>query len=281
MQRNWTLVKSVRRLIPSPLIPAIETAYRLGFRMRLKLRCRITDTLDRIRGSDPKLPPAMLRFRVSESVDANEFYRIGSGCAHLIEQSLQSTGRTIAPGLRILDFGCGCGRTLRWLLVRHPESEFYGVDVDVTAIEWCIEHLQPGRFKGTSALPPLPFPAGHFDVVYSISVFTHLDQHMQDVWLSELRRILKSDGVLLITVHGPKAAEALDSEGRDQLKQLGFLHRKSTKLKAFVPDWYHTTWHTEKYIIERVSSHFTKFQYRTVKDGLQDVVVGWGSRPAR
>jgi ubiquinone/menaquinone biosynthesis C-methylase UbiE len=37
--------------------------------------------------------------------------------------------------------------------------------------------------------PPLPFPDDHFDLVFSSSVFTHIDEHAQDLWLAELRRV--------------------------------------------------------------------------------------------
>lgn len=220
----------------------------------------------------------MLRFRVSESIATGEFYRIGSGSAHLIEESLQTAGKMIPPGVRILDFGCGCGRTLRWLLLRHPNSEFHGVDVDLEAIEWCAKHLKPGRFYATSPTPPLPFPSKHFDVVYSISVFTHLDECMQDLWLSELGRVLKADGVLLFTVHGSLAAQQLDPEGKEALRYSGFVHRRSTKLKGLVPDWYQTTWHSQEYILAQLSRRFSNARYQIVPDGMQDVVTAWGHR---
>ena len=220
----------------------------------------------------------MLRFRVGESIDAAEFSRIGSDCAHLIEESLQAAGKGIAPGSRILDFGCGCGRTLRWLLPRYPNSEFHGVDVDAEAVEWCMKNVKPGHFQATSPISRLPFPNKHFDVVYSISVFTHLDEHMQDQWLSELRRVLKMDGVLLFTVHGSLAAQELDPQGREALEGYGFVHRRSMKLKGLVPDWYQTTWHSKEYIVARLSRWFTNARYQTVPDGMQDVVIAWGCR---
>ena len=275
MLRTRKLVTSLRGLIPLSVVPAVRTAYHLAFRMQLQLRCRMADILDRARANDHKLPPAMLRFRVSGLIDTRDFYRIGSGCARLIEESLQTAGKTIAPGVRILDFGCGCGRTLRWLLLRHPNSEFHGVDVDLEAIKWCTKHLKPGRFQATSPFPPLPFPNNHFDIVYSISVFTHLDECMQDVWLSELSRVLKPDGVLVLTVHGTLAAQELDPDAREVLKRSGFLHRHSMKLKGLVPDWYNTTWHSEEYILARLSRWFLNTRYQRVPDGMQDVVVAW------
>ena len=81
-----------------------------------------------------------------------------------------------------------------------------------------MKNVKPGHFQATSPISRLPFPNKHFDVVYSISVFTHLDEHMQDQWLSELRRVLKMDGVLLFTVHGSLAAQELDHKEGKLLK---------------------------------------------------------------
>ncbi len=41
--------------------------------------------------------------------------------------------------------------------------------------------------------------------VYSVSVFTHLDERGQFDWLAEVRRVLRPGGVALLTVHGEAA----------------------------------------------------------------------------
>ncbi len=59
--------------------------------------------------------------------------------------------------------------------------------------------------------PPLPFEDASLALVYSISVFSHLDEHHQDQWLGELRRVLKPGGVALLSVHGEYAFEQFRS----------------------------------------------------------------------
>ena len=51
-----------------------------------------------------------------------------------------------------------------------------GVDVDADAVDWCNKHLAQGRFLATASTPPLPYPAEHFDIVYCLSVFTHVNR---------------------------------------------------------------------------------------------------------
>jgi SAM-dependent methyltransferase len=238
--------------------------------LRLRLWCA-----DRFRAPPPEgaVPPAMLRFRVSESLSVAEFLRVGEGCAKLIERHFHDMGMDLADARRVLDFGCGCGRTIRWFLREGGGAQWHGADVDAEAVDWCRRHLPPGRFLATEPVPPLPYPAEHFDAIYCLSVFTHLDESMQDLWLAELRRILKPQGVLLLTVFGPAAAGELDDEGREMLRSHGFVHRRSRKLRGIVPDWYHTSWHSREYILARLRGQFGDVRYHVIPDGRQDVVV--------
>jgi len=218
----------------------------------------------------------MLRYRVSELIGREDFLLIGEGCAQIMEQQSREMGVELSQARRVLDFGCGCGRTLRWFLLNFPDVEFHGADVDAEAIAWCRQNLLGGRFVQANPLPPLSYPAGYFDVIYCLSVFTHLDEPAQDLWLRELARILAPGGLLLFSVHGARAAEVLDENGRTALRANGFVHQRTQKLKGIMPDWYQTSWHTERYIVERVSGLFDDVQYRDTSGGMQAFVLGRG-----
>jgi SAM-dependent methyltransferase len=182
-------------------------------------------------------------------------------------------GTSLNEAKRVLDFGCGCGRTLRWLAESYPTTEFYGVDVDADAIAWCAKNLEGSTFVNTSKLPPLPFPSGHFDIVYCFSVFTHLDEALQNIWLSELKRVVRPQGIVILTVHGQRAVKGLDKDAAIELARKGFVHRRSCKLTGLVPDWYHTSWHSEAYIVARLRRLFTDVHYAVVCDGIQDLLA--------
>jgi cyclopropane fatty-acyl-phospholipid synthase-like methyltransferase len=101
--------------------------------------------------------------------------------------------------LRVLDFGCGCGRVMSYMGGVAPASTIHGSDIDGEAIAWCERifrgEVKRGRFSfGVNQdRPPTAFDSGHFDLVYAISVFTHLPEDLQFQWLAELRRITRGD----------------------------------------------------------------------------------------
>src|SRR3984957_6997253 len=187
-------------LIPPALRPIARAIYHKAFRLQLRTEFWCADRLSKAPSPVP-VPPAILRYRVSELLSVSEFLRIGAGCASLIRQRVDDMGIAIGSAHRVLDFGCGCGRTIAWLL-RDSDAEFHGVDVDRDAVDWCKNNLRDGHFLANASIPPLPYPNEYFDVVYCLSVFTHLNESMQDLWIEELSRILKPGGVLLLTIYG-------------------------------------------------------------------------------
>lgn len=241
---------------------ALRPAYHRLYRLGVRTACVAAD-LARPRD----LPPAMLRYRVSESLSIPMFRNVGLKCAMVIEESV-----SLGDGTRVLDFGCGCGRTLRWMIERHPAVDFTGVDCDAEAIDWCRAAFPRAAFHATQADPPLPFTDHSFDAVYCISVFTHLDEAAQDRWLRELARVLKPGGRLLLTIHGAGAAQALGAAKITELQERGFFHTRSRKLDGIMPAWYQTSWHTAEYMMSRMAESFEAGKLRRVEDGTQDVL---------
>jgi hypothetical protein len=91
--------------------------------------------------SDLPLPPPRLRHRVHGAMDAESFLQVGSACARDIAALTKHHGRELATFERVLDFGCGCGRTLRFFKDHPPTQRLYGTDIDASAINWCRKRL--------------------------------------------------------------------------------------------------------------------------------------------
>ena len=118
-------------------------------------------------------------------------------------------------GRRVLEFGCGSGRILRQFLPDTVLGEFWGCDLHAPTIAWLQQHLSPPLHFYVNDRIPMPQPDEHFDLVYAISVFTHISQEWS-AWLLELHRVLKPDGLLLATFVGPEAWERSLSSPPDE-----------------------------------------------------------------
>jgi trans-aconitate methyltransferase len=226
-----------------------------------RLLFQYIDAKDRANVKSELLPPAELRYRVSGAPDAESFVKIGAACAADIQVSLAKVGHQLNSFKRILDFGCGCGRTLRHLVNHLPAAEISGTDIDREAIAWCNEYLDFASFKVASGDPPTDYAPGSFDLIYAISVFTHLDEDYQFRWLAELRRIAQPGAVVLLTVDSGRVGEK------------GFVFEKSYE-KGLFPSWYQNAYHSKDYVLDNFSSYFDVLGYFPKSmNNHQDVVV--------
>jgi SAM-dependent methyltransferase len=95
--------------------------------------------------------------------------------AMLMSLLAEQCGPEVTRSPRTLDFGCGAGNVIRHFAREARSGEVWGADIDAASIAWLEHNLgEPFRFRALSTTPALPLPADHFDLVYAISVFTHL-----------------------------------------------------------------------------------------------------------
>jgi SAM-dependent methyltransferase len=157
------------------------------------------------------LPPRRLMVRVAGTADADWFLRSGRAAYDAIAAHVP-----LAEIDSVLDFGCGCGRVTRYW------AEFAGTvsggDVNAKAIEWCRANMPFARFALNRLEPPLAFADESFDLVYALSVFTHLTTELQLAWRDELRRVLRPGGRLILTTHGRSYLPRLDADERTRFE---------------------------------------------------------------
>src|SRR5205085_8414564 len=156
------------------------------------------------------VPPPRLIMRVAGTTDPEWFLESGQLAADTISAALRRANRPLANIGALLDFGCGCGRvTRRWATL--ATTEVHGSDRSAEAIEWCRQNLRFAKFTTNDLEPPAVYPDARFDLIYALSVFTHLPEQLQRGWIGELKRILRPRGLLLLTVHGERYRERLTS----------------------------------------------------------------------
>ncbi|MFL6143692.1 MAG: class I SAM-dependent methyltransferase [Labedaea sp.] len=105
-------------------------------------------------------------------------------------------------GHQVLDVGCGIGNLLRATGKAHPRVELTGLDPDQKALAMARRKItrrgRTGRLDRGFA-EELPYPDHSFDRVFSSLMLHHLDSAAKDAMLSEVRRVLRPDGLLVLT----------------------------------------------------------------------------------
>jgi SAM-dependent methyltransferase len=143
-----------------------------------------------------------------------QFDQIGALCMEGISSVLPADWTF--RGKRVLDFGCGPGRVIRQFAPFGSETDFVGCDVHEASIRWAQANLSPPfSFFVNDHQPPLSCPDASFDLVYAMSVFTHLTDTWS-AWLLELRRILRPGGYLVLSFLGPYAVKEIAREPYDE-----------------------------------------------------------------
>lgn len=125
--------------------------------------------------------------------EAFAFYRLA--CAQMV-----GAGSPLEPGRKVLDFGVGWGRILRFFARHAGAGDLFGVDVVPSMVEACRNTGCPAAVFGIEPHGALPFTAGTFDLAYAYSVFTHLPEPIALHWIAELARVVKPGGRLIVTV---------------------------------------------------------------------------------
>jgi SAM-dependent methyltransferase len=172
---------------------------------------------------------------------------------------LEVAGKSLGDFERILDWGCGCGRTTRALRTRFPQKAIYGSDIDPEAIAWLQKMYSPrfGEFRLAPHAPPLPFEDGFFDFVFGISVFTHLPEDMQFGWLREMQRITRPGGYLIMTTSGENNYSNLPPELRKRVEEQGIFYLDGGYGQSIsLPAFYQNTFHTMDYIRREWTKYF-------------------------
>jgi SAM-dependent methyltransferase len=177
------------------------------------------------------LPSEALMYAVgAPSID--NFLLVGEAWFQLITKDLPPDGT-------ILDLGCGCGRTARFLL-NLRSLNYVGIDIFRASIDWCSKAFPPftgdrftflhfdghsdtynpnGRVKTVEYR--LPIESGTIDYAFAASLFTHLLEPDAKHYLAELSRVLRKDGKALLSTHvaPPSGYEYFGSEDRIEVSE--------------------------------------------------------------
>jgi SAM-dependent methyltransferase len=209
--------RQLRKVALRVPVPGRDQLLRLGWRGYESYLTRRSEADSVAAGATrdgPPIPPPKLRVLVVGTADTRFFIESGRAQTLFIRETLGRHGSRIEDLPRILDLGCGCGRLARWW--HDLPAAVSGSDFNPELSAWCAANLPFMEAASNELEPPLTFaPSRQFDFIYAWSVFTHLSEGLQRLWLKEIRRRLEPGGRFLFTVSGAHHRDHLTRRERE------------------------------------------------------------------
>jgi SAM-dependent methyltransferase len=146
--------------------------------------------------------------------DYNLEYHVGGGLTNAMQISSKAEQHhhSIRSAGSVLDFGCGTSRILRYFVEFLPGPRYYASEVFLENVHWGQLAFPEVTYLHQNSFPPIEMKDEHFDIIYAYSIFTHLEEKFHLLWLSELHRLLKPGGLLILTVHGERVLSRCKQE---------------------------------------------------------------------
>jgi SAM-dependent methyltransferase len=232
-----------------PLLPFLFRVYERA--VALTPRHYLRNRTARFAPDEMPIPPPHLMMTVAGSPESAVFFDGGYQAAAGIREILQRNEVAIEGRRSILDFGCGCGRVLRfWRDL--PGTKVFGTDYNPELTAWCAANLPFAEIATNKLEPPTNYPAATFDFIYALSVFTHLPEAAQTAWMTEFYRILQPGGLLLLTLHGEHYASRLTESERREFRSGNLVVRYERSAGTNLCN----VFHPEAYVRRKSSKEF-------------------------
>ncbi len=169
----------------------------------------------------PGMPDDKWQFQ-TVGVVGDAALQMGLNSSRAFKQIYEGLAGDFSECSSVLDFGCGWGRVIRFFLKDIAPSKLFGIDVVKQNIEFCQESFKWGHFFQNNPFPSTSFSDEKFQLIYALSVFSHLleDAHLK--WLEEFSRILKPGGVFIATTWGREFITHCE-KSRDQKELIGYV----------------------------------------------------------
>ena len=239
----------------------------------------------RSRGLKNPIPPMRLR-ALNAGRYLGHFLSGADGCLYGLEAALAVVDAKPGDFRRVLDFGCGCGRQI-YKFADFDIEELNGCDINRDSIQWLRENYPKARFELTEPGKGLPYADEYFDLVYSVSTFSHFGPKPSVFYLRELSRIIRPGGICILTIEGQHSIE--DSMRPPRLEGLPEGISLEAEKRIFIPyesevirragikdsdAEFGAMFFHRSYIFENWSEHFEVIDIlEHVIDNLQDAVI--------
>jgi trans-aconitate methyltransferase len=209
-------------------------------------------------------------------LDYYNYYNMGLASAQDLLQQVSAFVDVNRP-IRMLDWGCGPARITRHLpQLLAPGSVVMGTDYNQHTISWCNKALAKEglAFYLNAAAPPLHPDIQQMDWVLSISVVTHLPDHLIKAWFNAIHAAMCPKGVMLFSFQGKVYEQKLEKHELTQLLQTGCFCREHDKEGTQLYQTFHTAQYMSKILQDAGFSVLQHIPGKTESWGIeQDVMI--------
>lgn len=162
-------------------------------------------------------------------------------------QLLEKIDRPLMKVSNMLEFACGYGRFTRHL-ARALAGRVTCSDLLPGSMDFVREQFGVQAFESSFEPGQIEFP-GRYDVVFVLSLFTHLPVPAWGDWLRALAGAVAPGGVLLFSVHSEELAR---EELGVTLNEEGYCFLPHSESPSLDPEKYGTTLTTRRLVEEQV-----------------------------
>jgi ubiquinone/menaquinone biosynthesis C-methylase UbiE len=103
----------------------------------------------------------------------------------------------------LLDFGTGIGLSIPYFSKLFPGTTLLGSDVCSTSLDMAKSQFSEMATFLDIAAGRIPLASNSVDLVFAACVFHHIKQAERQIWIEEIKRVLRKGGVLIIFEHNP------------------------------------------------------------------------------
>lgn len=200
-----TLVKTLKRVVPRGLHAPLGV-----WRRRLQTIPPRVELQKRRLLSEPSLSTSErdLLSKVSSQIYHSDgmyngngvhYFKVGLSATACIDEALASAG--LADPRAILDFPCGSGRVLRFLVQLFPEAEITACELARGPVEFCVRTFGARPAFSSLNLDEVSLER-KFDLIWCGSLVTHLNESGIVALLRLFKRHLAAGGLMIFTTHG-------------------------------------------------------------------------------
>lgn len=161
---------------------------------------------------------------------------------------LEAVDRPLLRTASVLEFASGHGRFTRHLVKALGAERVTVSDIVADAVDFSQRTFGVKGFASASVPEQVRWPR-QYELVFVLSLFSHLPRSTWTRWLQVLRDAVAPGGLLVFSTHGVKAAD-FDSV---KLDDDGFFFAPSSESNAIDANEYGTAFTSERFVLDRIA----------------------------